>query len=259
MAVYEVATTNAYTKLICTTATSIVGFYPNIAMRIRYGFHIKLTAYGSWYYNSFKFNFHGINHYINLNISFGAGGGTTGELAAGIQDFPWGSSPTQSHAPGFSCAGAFSGNGAVFETLSIPYPTNFHVYSITNITPFTAKVYHSLNPNTYGYWYVKLYDEKSKREWNANNNTGDGTTTLTDLTPETTYDMIVRLYNRNNTVQLIGAGTRFKTLADQFKTKIKLNGVLKTIRLYQNVNKIFKKAKKAGMKKDGAIKTFKNL
>lgn len=93
--------------------------------------------------------------------------------------------------------GTFTGGGWTTVTSpAIPAPSAYSISSITNITERSVTVSHVLT-NVRNYWYVNLYDEITGKYWNLNNDTGNGTTTITGLNPNQTYRFRLRVLDRN--------------------------------------------------------------
>lgn len=240
MATKTIDTTDAYTKLICTTSSELIGDYPNIKFRIHYNLKIKLTAYGSWYYNGADFWFHNTHHSVNLNLSFGSGGGTTGVLASGYIDLPI-SGVTTKHAPGFGCSGPFTASSTITESQTIATGTMTanldscgHDSAVINIALTSPR----------NYWYARIYNANTE-SW-AISSASNGKNTISGLSPGTSYTFNVEMWSRSgstytkqikisvtttgfsyldgNVTNTIGNAISFKvkTYSDNFSTRVSI-------------------------------------
>lgn len=190
MGQYIVGTSDRYTQLICNTSSELIGDYPSITFRIHYNFQVRLTNYGSWYYNAFRLNFHTNQHTVNLACSFGGGGGTTGVLASGYIDLPiYGQSTT--HTPGFSCSGPFSGNGVATENQTIPNGT-----LSSNLVSYDhdSCVVNVVINNPRNYFYVKVIEGLQGHV--VIGDAANGNNTIGGLVPGTNQLITLYLYNR---------------------------------------------------------------
>ena len=204
MASFIVGTTDAYTQLICNTSSELIGNYPSITFRIHYNFQVRLTNYGSWYYNGFRLNFHNKSHSVNLACSFGSGGGTTGVLASGYVDLPI-AGQTTNHAPGFSCSGPFSGNGIARESQTIPNGTLSSNIVSYNHNSCVINVSMSSPRN---YFYTLIYNDTDKKV--AIYSAANGNNTITGLSPGKSYLFYAELWCHD--------GTKKKSVPIPFRT-----------------------------------------
>lgn len=263
MAQAIVGTTDYYTRAACNANGYAVGIYPNLLLHIDYNFQIGFTGQGgSWYQNNYRFGFHQDVHYVNLNIS-GGGGYWSPAMAAGAIVLGWGNGESCYHVPGFSGSGYFSFSGNIGIGASLARPTSYQIRqgSITNVSQFSATLGTIISPNAGGYYVGKIYDTLTGKTYGEyfNNNLN---LNITGLTPNTTYKMSVRVYDRNYNLLLNGknaeAGT-FTTLSDQQKVWMKINGEWIKVKLWIKINGEWKKVKNLYIKINGEWKKIKNL
>lgn len=264
MARVECGTTISGIYCVCDYSAYPVGNYPNIVMRIDYQFRVRMAYAQNSISGYTNFWFHTKKH--NVNIPYTVGAVTTGVLASGSVDISWGSGVSVTHAPGYGIelpgpsgpGSGGSGSSTVSITSSIPAPTRYDCDNPRNITPTSATIdYHLSNKNNY--WRVYLWDKISGKTWNVSPDNGNGTVTLTDLDPETNYQITTKVVDRSNIVRYTGGVfATFKTLTDQLKLYFNDNGVLKVARVFYNQNGTIKKVKKAFTNIGGTIKMVSN-
>lgn len=198
-------------KLLVETKVSLTGNYPDIKASVAYNFKIKTLVTASCYWNGYKFVFDGMAHTANVNFSFGSSGGTTGVLASGTKTYSLGTAKKISKTIKASCSGLWDCSGNVsFTSPTISAPTNYGL-SVSSITEKSVKITHTLT-NVRGYWRVRLKDKNSGKTWTLSSNTGNGSTTISGLTPNTSYSFVVEVLDRSGAVCYTSAAKSAKTL-----------------------------------------------
>lgn len=198
-------------KLLVETKVSLTGNYPDIKASVAYNFKIKTLVTASCYWNGYKFVFDGMAHTANVNFSFGSSGGTTGVLASGTKTYSLGTAKKISKTIKASCSGLWACSGNVsFTSPTISAPTNYGL-SVSSITEKSVKITHTLT-NVRCYWRVRLKDKNSGKTWTLSSNTGNGSTTISGLTPNTSYSFVVEVLDRSGAVCYTSAAKSAKTL-----------------------------------------------
>ena len=249
---------------VCDYNAYPVGNYPNIVMRIDYSFRVRMAYAQNSIAGYTKFWFHTKSH--TVNIPYTAGAVTTGVLASGSIDISWGSGVSVTHVPGYGIelpgatgpGSGGSGSSTVSITSSIPAPIRYDCSNPRNITPTSATIdYYLTNKNNYGrvYWW----DKTSDKGWSVSPDNGNGTVILTDLNPETNYQITTKVVDRKDTVRYTGGVfATFTTLTDQLKLALNIDGVLKVVKAFYNQDGLIKKVKKGFINQNGFILRFKN-
>ena len=117
--------------------------------------------------------------------------------------------------------------------------------------------YYLTNKNNY--WRVHLWDKLSEKTWNVSPDNENGTVILTDLIPETNYQITTKVLDRSGNVEYTGGVfATFTTLTDQLKLCFNNSGSLKIARVFYNQGGIIKKVKKGFINQNGTINRFKN-
>lgn len=152
--------------------------------------------------------------------------------------------------------GTASGAASVSFTTNKPDRPNKGTVTVSDILPFSAKLTFSgfsINAGASSYSYQYSYDGSN---WNSN---GTGTTLeLSSLTPETTYNIRVRMLDNFGQASDVVTAT-FTTLADQVKLAYNKDGeTLQQARLWYNDKGTLKKVKKAYYNENGTIKVHTN-
>lgn len=253
MATKEVATNVAYLYLCVDYSTSIVGDYPNIKFRFSYKMRFHLTAYGSVQYTGATFKFGYNSHSFNVNYTAPAGGGYSSYLVSGTIDYDWGKNRSVTKEPTFSTSfGNVSASGSVSATQTIPEPSVYQCENPRDVTPFEATIDYLLT-NSHNYWRVYLLDSISNKTWDVDPNTEDGSITLTNLTPETRYNITACVIDRNESLVYTGGiYAAFTTLVDQAKLFIKQSGSWKKGKAFLKKDGSWVKIKKVYLKQNGS-------
>lgn len=198
-------------KLLVETSVSLTGNYPDIKASVAYKFRIKSIYQASCSWSGYKFVFDGTTHTVNVNFSHGSGGGTTSVLASGTKTYSLGTAKKITKTVKASCSGLWNCSGNVsFTSPTISAPTNYGL-SVSNITEKSVKITHTLT-NVRAYWRVRLKDKNSGKTWTLNSNTGNGSTTISGLTPNTSYSFVVEVLDRSGAVCYTSAAKSAKTL-----------------------------------------------
>lgn len=259
MGQYIINTDKAYTQIICNTSVSIVGNYPNEAMRVSYSFQVRLTEYGSWYYNGYVFKFDGKTHTVNISISFGSGGGTTGVLASGYIDYSMGGTRYLAKSSSFSGSGIFSGSGTWSESATINEPNNYNLSGISNVTPFSVTLT-SVFTNRFNFWQYVIYDTISGIQWNPTDNRNSCTTTISGLNPEQTYNFRMLCSSPDQAHKFTSGSTydiKVTLPADQESAYIKVSGSWRNGKVWFKTGGSWRKVKAIYVKSNGIWKKSK--
>ena len=97
-----------------------------------------------------------------------------------------------------------------FTSPSVEAPTNYGL-TVSDITEKSVKITHTLT-NKRAYWRVRLKDTISKKTWNLNDNTENGSTTISGLTANTSYTFVVEVIDRTGAVCYTSSSKSAKTL-----------------------------------------------
>ena len=211
MATTTLKTSNQYVQLLVTTSCSLSGNYPNIKVNTSYNFKFKCVgsnASCSW--NNYGFTFDGTRKTSNVSFSLGKNQQSSA-YGSGSKQYNLGNSRKLSKTVKAGCDGLWDASGNVsFSSPSVEAPTNYGL-TVSDITEKSVKITHTLT-NKRAYWRVRLKDTISKKTWNLNSNTGNGSTTITGLTANTSYTFVVEVIDRNGTVCYTSSSKSAKTL-----------------------------------------------
>lgn len=211
MATATLNTSDQYVKLLVTTSCSLSGNYPNIKVNTSYSFRFKCvgnSASCSW--NNYGFTFDGTRKTSNVSFTLGKNQQSSA-YGSGSKQYNLGNSRKLSKTVKAGCDGLWDASGNVsFSSPSVEAPTNYGL-SVSDVTEKSVKITHTLT-NKRAYWRVRLKDTVSKKTWNLSGNTGNGSTTITGLTANTSYTFVVEVIDRNGTVCYTSSSKSAKTL-----------------------------------------------
>ena len=211
MATTTLKTSDQYVQLLVTTSCSLSGNYPNIKVNTSYNFKFKCVgsnASCSW--NNYGFTFDGTRKTSNVSFSLGKNQQSSA-YGSGSKQYNLGNSRKLSKTVKAGCDGLWDASGNVsFSSPSVEAPTNYGL-TVSDITEKSVKITHTLT-NKRAYWRVRLKDTISKKTWNLSSNTGNGSTTITGLTANTSYTFVVEVIDRNGTVCYTSSSKSAKTL-----------------------------------------------
>lgn len=149
-----------------------------------------------------------------------------------------------------------SANATIEFTTNKPDKPNKGTVTVSDILPFTAKLTFSgfsINAGASSYTYQYSYDGNS---WNSNGTNAE--LNLSNLTPETTYNIRVRMLDNFGSASDVVTAT-FTTIADQVKLAYNQEGEsLKQALMWYNDKGTLKKVKKAYYNDKGVIKVHTN-
>lgn len=211
MATATLNTSDQYVKLLVTTSCSLSGNYPNIKVNTSYSFRFKCvgnSASCSW--NNYGFTFDGTRKTSNVSFSLGKNQQSSA-YGSGSKQYNLGNSRKLSKTVKAGCDGLWDASGNVsFSSPSVEAPTNYGL-TVSDITEKSVKITHTLT-NKRAYWRVRLKDTVSKKTWNLNSNTGNGSSTITGLTANTSYTFVVEVIDRSGVVCYTSSSKSAKTL-----------------------------------------------
>lgn len=211
MATTTLKTSDQYVQLLVTTSCSLSGNYPDIKVNTSYNFKFKCTgnsASCSW--NNYGFTFDGTRKTSNVSFTLGKNQQSSA-YGSGSKSYDLGNARKLSKTVKAGCDGLWDASGNVsFSSPSVEAPTNYGL-SVSDVTEKSVKITHTLT-NKRAYWRVRLKDTVSKKTWNLSGNTGNGSTTITGLTANTSYTFVVEVIDRNGTVCYTSSSKSAKTL-----------------------------------------------
>ena len=247
-------------NMVVDISTSIQGNYPNAKLRVNFGVYFTAQYYqNSLVWNGATFYFDGTGFSLSVN-GYGAGRyPSSGYTCSGYKEYSLGNDYTLTKSISVSTAfGNFSSSGELSASGSIAAPTKYDCSNPRNITPKSATIdYYLTNKNNY--WRIYLWDKLSGKTWNVSPDNGNGTVTLTDLNPETNYQITTKVVDRSGNVKYTGdVFATFTTPTDQLKLCFNNSGSFKIARVFYNQGGIIKKVKKGFINQNGTINRFKN-
>lgn len=233
---------------VCEYSTSISGTYPNVKFNFNYAFKIKQAYTNSFYEGDTTFKFGSKTH--TLYVGRVSGIGTSGVLASGTLSLDFGTARTSSKSVTVSMTSLFTGGASasttVTESLTIPEPVLNA--SIVNVTYNSVKFYIDLSSNPNDFYKVNIKD--SSRKYTIDNASNGAI--ITGLSEETDYTFYVEAWCKSGSGTYVKRITlTTKTLVDQLKMDIKINGVWKTGKVFVKRNGVWKKGKKRYLKQNG--------
>ena len=211
MATSTINTSSKYVDLIVTTSCSLSGNYPNIKVSTSYNFKFKCTeGYASCNYNNYTFSFDGQQSKSSVNFYLDEGE-ISGAYGADKKEYNLGNARKITKTVKAGCDGLWDASDDIsFTSPSVEAPTNYGL-TVSDITEKSVKITHTLT-NKRAYWRVRLKDTISKKTWNLNSNTGNGSTTISGLTANTSYTFVVEVIDRSGTVCYTSSSKSAKTL-----------------------------------------------
>lgn len=211
MATSTINTSSKYVDLIVTTSCSLSGNYPNIKVSTSYNFKFKCTeGYASCNYNNYTFSFDGQQSKSSVNFYLDEGE-ISGAYGADKKEYSLGNARKITKTVKAGCDGLWDASDDIsFTSPSVEAPTNYGL-TVSDITEKSVKITHTLT-NKRAYWRVRLKDTISKKTWNLNDNTENGSTTISGLTANTSYTFVVEVIDRTGAVCYTSSSKSAKTL-----------------------------------------------
>lgn len=211
MATSTINTSSKYVDLIVTTSCALSGNYPNIKAVTSYNFKFKCTeGYASCNYNNYTFSFDGQQSKSSVNFYLDEGE-ISGAYGADKKEYSLGNARKITKTVKAGCDGLWDASDDIsFTSPSVEAPTNYGL-TVSDITEKSVKITHTLT-NKRAYWRVRLKDTISKKTWNLNSNTGNGSTTISGLTANTSYTFVVEVIDRTGAVCYTSSSKSAKTL-----------------------------------------------